>query len=81
MMLLHIFSSLAGQISALFWIFIFFFLVDRLLRIEELVDRRGLFLNCAAGFFYLFVKNLTFLVAASLLLRVPHGRISAFPVS
>jgi sterol desaturase/sphingolipid hydroxylase (fatty acid hydroxylase superfamily) len=73
----HILDVLAG----LFWLFVLVFAIEQLLPVEKVLDGRGLFLNCAVGFFFLFVKSLTSLVAASLLLHVPHGRISAFAVS
>lgn len=76
MLLHHIFSGLAGQIPAMFWLFVLVFAVERLLPIEKIIDGRGVLLNCTVGFFFVFIQNLALLVLASLLLHVPHGRIS-----
>lgn len=80
-MLLQILEVLAVEIPAIFWTFILVFVVERLLPIDKVMDGGGLVLNCTVGFFFLFVKDLTFLVLASLLLHVPPGRISLFAVS
>lgn len=81
LLLHHIFSILVGQIWSGFWIFVLIFAVEQLLPIEKLIDGRGVLLNCAVSLSFLFIQNLTFLVAASLLLHVPHGRISILAVS
>lgn len=77
----HIFGGLPGQLWVTFWLLVFFFAIERLFPVEQIIDGPGIFLNCAAGFFYLFAKNLVSLVAASLLVYAPHGRISALALS
>lgn len=74
---MHILGALAGQIWAMFWLFVLVFAIEQLLPVEKLIDGRGLLLNCTVGFFFVFIQNLALLVLASLLMHAP-GRISAF---
>jgi sterol desaturase/sphingolipid hydroxylase (fatty acid hydroxylase superfamily) len=82
MMLLHqIVGIMGGRMWAAFWLFLLVLGIEQLLPVERILDGPGLFLNCAAGFFYFFAGSLASLVASSLLLHVPLGRISAFAVT